>query len=523
MSWVDGIADEIAAHGVRDVFGIPGSGATLELIDALAHRDVRFHLTHFEGSAAMMAGTSGRLAGRAGVSLSIKGPGLANTLPGLAVCHFESFPLVALSEAHLPDSPLSVAHKRLDQAALVSSVVRARAVSSGNHSGFAELAEAAVREIPGPTLLELAGAAAVSAHVEVRSFLPADESAAAAGGVVERVARAERPVVIAGTLALRQPWGARLGDLGVPVFTTAAAKGAVDETRPQAAGVYTGVGQERAPESAVLADADLVVGLGLRAGEVLKAAPFACPSLNLDPVQAPGDAGFAFAATAGLARVADVLDALSQKSWGLELVERALGSLEQHLLEAGFLPARVYDAMWRRFEGRVRIVLDTGTFCTIGEHVWRTRETGGCLSSGQGRSMGTGVPMGIGAALHDAGQAGAHPTVVVVGDGGIGMYLAELKLAVRHGLPLLVVLMTDGAFASIRTRALREGLTQEPITMDGRSWVPALDGLGVPGRRVEAAPALERALADWSPASGPGFLEVAFEPDAYERMAEGVR
>jgi acetolactate synthase-1/2/3 large subunit len=171
-----------------------------------------------------------------------------------------------------------------------------------------------------------------------------------------------------------------------------------------------------------------------------------------------------------------------------------------------------------RFAGNARMVMDTGYFCTIGEHAWRASRPDGCLLSGQARYMGTGLPMAIGAALTDR-----SPTVAVLGDGGIGMYLSEIKLAERNQLPLLVVLMTDNSFSSIRARSLRDGLTQKPLIMDGRSWVGAFEALGVPGTRAGCARSVQNALADWKPATGPAFLEIPFEPEPYAQMVAGIR
>ena len=56
-------------------------------------------------AAAIMAGTVGRLSGLAGVALAIKGPGLTNMVPGLAVSAFESFPMVAVVEAYGSAAP----------------------------------------------------------------------------------------------------------------------------------------------------------------------------------------------------------------------------------------------------------------------------------------------------------------------------------------------------------------------------------------------------------------------------------
>ena len=79
--------------------------------------------------------------------------------------------------------------------------------------------------------------------------------------------------------------------------------------------------------------------------------------------------------------------------------------------------------------------------------------------------MGTCLPMALGAAIYDR----SVPTIAVVGDGGIGMYLADIKLAVQHKLPILIVLMSDDGFGSIRPRARTSGSSLSLIQTDGKS------------------------------------------------------
>jgi acetolactate synthase-1/2/3 large subunit len=484
------------------------------LIDALERRGVPFHLTHFEGSGVIMAATAGRLSGKAGLSLSIKGPGLTNAVPGLAAAYFEAFPVVHLAEATPASAPAAVAHKRLDQLALCGTVTKGARTLPASGEGFGEMAAWAAAEEPAPVLLQLAD----GAPLRLDSVPPPEPHALPVTAVIKRVRQASKPVVIAGALAVRSGWSAALEDLQVPVFCTAAAKGVVDERLPHAAGVYTGVGLALTPERHLLAEADLVVGLGLTAREVLAAKPFACPALNVEAVDTPGSEGFGFAERTGMDAFADVIEALNGKSWGVELLSRTLAALDGRMHE-GHLPGCVFARMQHHFPDRARLVLDTGYFCTIGEHAWRARRAEWCLLAGQSRYMGTGLPMAIGASLHDR----SVPTLAVLGDGGIAMYLAEAKLAVQQRLPLLILLMTDGSFSSIRVRSIRDGLTQKPLLMDGRSWVPAFEALGIPGTRAECSASTDSALASWKPADGPMYLEVPFEAESYARMVMDIR
>lgn len=515
MTGVERLAEDIAGHGVPMLFGIPGSGASLMLIDALEKRAVPFHLTHFEGAGALMAATVGHLSGRAGVSVSIKGPGLANALPGIAVARFEDYPLVHIAEAFMPDAPPSQAHKRLDQVSLVRPIAKG-ACYFGAAGGFPAVAQHALAEAPGPILMNL-GPREVVAEQTIPQ--PPARAGDDIGAALELIRNSHNPVAIAGAAAVRAGLGPSLAAFAFPVFSTAAAKGVVDEAAANAAGVYTGVGLDLTPEFGLLPNADLVVGIGLTAKEVLAAKAFGCAYLAIDAAESPGCDVFSPAVRIGMEAAPAVCEVLASKpAWGIDELRRILTGLHARMAER-FLPGAVFGAMARRFERRVRLVMDTGYFCTIGEHAWRASHPSLCLLSGQGRYMGTGIPMALGAALYDRG----HPTVAVLGDGGIGMYLAEVKLAVRHKLPLLIVLMTDNAFGSIRTRAINDRLTQKPLTMDGQGWVPTFESFGVPSMRAVSLDAVERALANWNPAGGPAYIEIAFDPDPYEAMVKDIR
>jgi acetolactate synthase I/II/III large subunit len=127
--------------------------------------------------------------------------------------------------------------------------------------------------------------------------------------------------------------------------------------------------------------------------------------------------------------------------------------------------------------------------------------------------------MAVAAALHDS----SIPTILAVGDGGIGPFAAELKIAVAHRLPLMVILLSDGGFGSVRTRAIKDELRQDPLLMEAPSWLAVMEGLGLAGTRADKEGAIVNALAAWRPEAGPCFLEVSFDPQTYQDMVEGVR
>ncbi len=184
MKHLEILARQIAARGVKHVFGIPGSGPSLFLLDALEKHGVLYHLTHFEGTAAIMAGSIGKLSGRSGVAVSIKGPGLTNMLPGLAVCNLDAFPIVSISEAYLPETPLEKSHKRLDHDRLVSGIAKSRFFLSDNGPGFDTLSTLAEKEIPGVVHLEIS-ASPLEGQTSKKAFI----SESSDGGAGEKIAK----------------------------------------------------------------------------------------------------------------------------------------------------------------------------------------------------------------------------------------------------------------------------------------------------------------------------------------------
>jgi acetolactate synthase I/II/III large subunit len=502
------IAEDIARVAGGIAFGILGGGPSLEVADAIERSGGRFHTTRFEGAAALMAGAVGRLTGQPGVAIAIKGPGLANMAAGLATCRLEDFPVLAVAEAYGRGTGTEKAHKRLDQEALASAVTKARQ-GLADPDAAVLLTALAVAERPGPVLLELADTGASLGLVSPTGERNIDL-------LLRVIENAARPLVIAGSLAGRQGWTASLNALAIPVFSTASAKGVVDEKLPHAAGVYTGAGRALAPEHSVLKQADLAVGFGLRTHELLLAG-LPMPAVNVDDIDlAPG---FALVGAASMADGPLVLAALGAKRpWGANAIAEAKARMRAALLAGPFLPAQAFTILARHLAG-ARLVLDTGLFCTMGEHLWEASQPDLYLSSGQGRSMGAALPMAVAAAM----ARPEVPTVLAIGDGGIGMFFMELSLASAERAPLLILFMHDGTQASVRHRAVVGGLTERPLIYLTPDWVAVASALGLIAQRVDNASDLCAFVTRWVPQQGPALVEIRFDPEPYRVMTRELR
>src|SRR5262245_10248663 len=522
MADVQEIAATLSSEGVLSCFGVTGSGASWTLVTALESCGVPYHAVGHEAAAAIMAGAFARQSGSLGCSVSIKGPGLANMIAGMLSNRYEQLPVLSVSEAYDPSQPSSRMHKRLDHRGITTPVVKKYSAGMDTRT-ITGLAQCARAEIPGPVHLDLVPAGNLAnTATECSSTINAGQHRAW-DDIQRHVNAAKRPMLIVGGLALRSSWAARLRTIQVPIFTTVAAKGVIDERHPAAAGVFTGDGKSMAPEAVIASESDLVIGLGLRNLEVLTPRPFSIPLVGLDVA---GDASlmdgfdpFAYLPAATPEQVNSVLQAIISKGWGSDLVADSVLRVRRLLAKDRWLPGVVLDALQTLASDETILVVDTGAFCTVAEHVWQAATPTSFVASANGRYMGTSLPMAIGASF-------AKPkteVLCVVGDGGIRPFWAEIKIAVAERQPICFLLMSDGRYGSIVAAGQAVDLTPSAVNIPKASWFEAAAAIGCHAYRVNSLDALADAFNGWRASDGPCFIEIPFPPEAYAAMTADVR
>jgi acetolactate synthase-1/2/3 large subunit len=154
------VAEAIARHlrdaGVSMLFGVPGGGSNLDVIDAAQRVGIRFVLTSTETAGAIAAIAQAELTGRPGVCLAGLGPGAASIVNGVACACLDRAPLIVFADAH-PASAGASEHQRIDQRALLAPVTKWTAALTVENVD-ATLADAIGRAMTvpcGPVYLEL--------------------------------------------------------------------------------------------------------------------------------------------------------------------------------------------------------------------------------------------------------------------------------------------------------------------------------------------------------------------------------
>lgn len=502
--------------GVGRLFGVTGGGMSLALATAADAVGLTYVPVAHEASAGVMAGAFSRTSETLGAAVSIKGPGFANLLPSVAFASLEGRPLLTLSEAYDSDAPPWLQHKRLAHQAMATPVLRGFTTASDFVAAPNPWAQAAQSEIPGPVHVELADSQGDGIGP------PAPGPSAPAGNMASIVARVEgarRPVVIAGDLATRRTWSRLLSRLKIPVFTSVAAKGAIDESLPHAAGPFTGRGGPLTAEIEILDAADVVVGLGVRAHEILGADVLGDRWILIDEVDdplaligevthlrdGPGDA------------VSSLLDILVERdAWADEMIQRSRSRFRQTVLEGPWAPGPAMSIVSSTVPD-ASLVLDTGHFCTIAEHAWVTRRPGAFLGASCSRWMGTAFASSIGLAMSTP-----RPVVCAVGDGGWPNVLLEARLPISHDLPLCIVLFSDGRFGSVASSTSVAGPLLSALEVDLSDPARVMSALGYEAVTASTAEQMEIAMRSWSK-DRPHFVWARFDPGTYLAHATDVR
>jgi acetolactate synthase-1/2/3 large subunit len=446
-------------------FGLPGS-ANQRLFNSLRTARTRLIVPTHELAAAFMAGTYGRVDGRPGILLTIRGPGFTYALPGIAEAWQDSAPLVHIVSAPPEGRHQRHRHQALDQAAIVRPMVKAV-------FGVSELAkldeticlafETARCGEPGPVVVQLgADADQPSSGRGVDA-----QDAVAARAIWARIHQARKPVLLLGQgcVASAAAIYAYVERTATPVFTTASGRGVLPEHSPWCLG-YDSLRASTDQLNAFLRETDLVIAIGARlafngtAGFGVMLPPerlvhVDASAANLNAVYAASnsaaisaEAFFAMAETGMAPRTAWTLEALTP--WRTRI--RAVYGRDWEPTIASQTPRQFFGRLRAELPDDALVVTDSGLHQVLARRYFEVRQVHGLLLPSDLQSMGFALPSAIAAKL----AAPSRPVVALVGDGGALISGLELAVAVREKLALTVIVFNDGYLNQIRMQQLQD-------------------------------------------------------------------
>ena len=389
---------------------------------------------------------------------------------------------------------------------------------------------------PGPVVLALPEDVLVEATdaedappVEVARSAPSDDEL---GRLRDLLASAERPLVVVG----EGGWTQRTGEdvlafceaNALPVACAFRCQDFVDNHSPSYVGILGVAMDERL--AARLRDADLVLAIGGRLGEVptrrytLLEPPRPRQTLiHIHPE--PGELGFVFETDLPIvshvhefsSRLRDVgTDTPHWREWTQAARADYEANLRHEPMEGPVDLGEIMAFLRRRLPADAIQTCGAGNFTVWAHRFAEFTEYGTQLGPRSG-SMGYGVAAAVAAKL-------VHPDRIAVcftGDGDFVMSSPEFATAVQYDLPIVVLLVNNGMYATIRMHQERtfpgRVIGTDLVNPDFPALAQAYGGYGERVERTEDfEAALERALASGKPA----LLELPVDP---ERISPRIR
>ena len=528
----DLIVRRFVEAGVRGLFGMPGGGSNLDLLEAAARADVPFVLAHTETAGALMASAQAEITRAPGACLATLGPGVASLANGVAHARLDRVPLLVVTDGLPVAARRAYDHQALDHAACLAPLVKRSLLVDPRDGGgaAAEAIAAALAAPPGPVHLDCPGdVLAVEPGHGPTGAPPAATRATAAGRPADLpadlLAKSRRPIVIAGLGVRTASEAARLRTLcerrGLPALVTYKAKGVVPDGHPSFAGVFT----HAALEEPFVRSADLIVAVGLDPVELLPR-PWTYPQ----PVVACGpwanDGRHVPVAAQATGDVGDLVAALDERlpadtAWSASEIRRQADGQRQALrVEApGLAPYRAVEAAARAAGPGARVTVDAGAHMFPIMALWPVAEPRQLIISNGLSTMGFALPAAIGAAMLDRPRR----VVALTGDGGLLVCLGELSTLGRERLPVTVVVFSDRSLSLIRIKQERRGHRTGGAALGRIDWPALARSVGVEGTRADDEADLERRIAETMTSEGPALVEAAIDASAYPATLRAVR
>jgi len=529
------LVDALRVHGVDRVFCVPGE-SYLDVLDALHdHPEVRIVVTKHEGAAANMAEAEGKLTGRPGVCFVTRGPGATHASIGVHIAQQDSTPMILFVGQIATTHRGREAFQEVDYGAMFGPL--AKWVAEIDHADripefVARAFQCATSGRPGPVVLSLPED--VLAQVcEAQDTLPwqpveAGPSAGQGAALATALASAERPLVIVGganwSEPARQDLAAFAAAWNLPVAASFRRQDLLDNRSDQYVG-HMSLGMSPALAERIR-QADVILAVGTRLGDVptdgytLLQPPR--PSQRLLHIHAdaaelgrvfqpelaiqssPGPAAALLAALPAPASVRWSAWTQAARTAHLAFSEAPA----RHAQHQGVDMGGVMNWLNRQLPDDAILTNGAGNYTVWVHRFYQYRQGRTELASTCG-AMGYGLPAALAAKLR-------HPERTVVcfaGDGCMLMYPQELATAVEYDIPVIVIVVNNGMYGTIRMHQEKRFPGRVSGTgLRSPDFVAMAHAFGAHAERVERnedfAAAFERARASGLPA----LLELRTDP-----------
>jgi acetolactate synthase-1/2/3 large subunit len=464
-------------EGVEYVFGYPG-GASLHIYDALYKQDkVKHILVRHEQGAAHAGDGYARSTGKPGVVLVTSGPGITNTVTGIATAYMDSIPLVVFSGQVATHLIGNDAFQEVDAVGITRPCVKHNFLVK-DVKDIAETVKkafyVATTGRPGPVLVDIpkditAQRAEYSypKSVSLRSYSPVTKGhPVQIKKAVELILQAKRPMIYTGGGVILGEGAKALTDfvrlLGFPITNTLMGLGAYPATDPLFVGMLGMHGTYEA--NMAMHECDVLVAIGARfddrvTGDLEKFCPGArIIHVDIDPSSisknVPVEVPIVGSAESVLADMIKLLksekrrpDAQALKKWWDQIeLWRSFNCLGFDRKSKLIKPQYVLERLYELTRGDAFVTSDVGQHQMWAAQFYKFDKPRRWINSGGLGTMGFGLPAAMGVQF-------AHPKATVAcvtGEASIQMCIQELSTCKQYNLPIKIVNLNNRYMGMVR-------------------------------------------------------------------------
>jgi acetolactate synthase I/II/III large subunit len=528
------LIDQLVVHGARHVFCVPGE-SYIAALDAFYDRDIAITVCRHESGAAIMAEACGKATGRPGICFVTRGPGATNAAAGLHIARQDSTPLILFVGQIAREAREREAFQELDYRAVFGSIAK-WATEIDDPERIPELISRAFYTAaggrPGPVVIALPEDMLVErlAVPDAPAFEPVEiwPGAADMTRLHDLLRAAERPIMLLGGSRWSEKACAAVARFAqrfaLPVATTFRRAHLISPEHPCYAGDL-GIG----PNPKLLArvkGADLILLVGGRLGEM--------PSQGYTLIDIPGPRQTFVHVFPGIEELGRVYrphlainatpTAVAAALEGLEPPRELARRDKTAIAHADFLAwtdkptavpgpvnlGEIIVGLRDRLPADAVICNGAGNFSVWVHRYARYRRYGTQLAPISG-SMGYGVPAAIGMKR----LAPERTVIAFAGDGDFLMTGQELATAVQYELPVIIIVVDNGMYGTIRMHQERHYPGRVVATSlknpDFADYARAFGGYGATVEKTaDFWPAFEAAQRSGKPA----ILHLKIDPEA---------
>jgi thiamine pyrophosphate-dependent acetolactate synthase large subunit-like protein len=464
------LAKALKKEGTDDLFFLMG-GPMLLAESSCIKEGIRPIDVRHEQAAALMGQAYSRLLQKPSVCMAASGPGVINLTTGIANALVDCCPVVAIGGSSPIQQFGRQVFQEIDQVAIMKGCVKwadrvynLKRIPEQVNNAF----QHAMSGKPGPTYLDFPGDVLyakideneVDWSMSGRPILNARPlgDPAQVDALIQALAHARKPVIISGSGVI---WSRAWDEMqqlveraGIPFYTTPQGRGVVPDDH--ALSFLT-------MRSTAFRDADLILVLGTRMNYIIShAAPprfnaaAKIARIDIDPIEIATAARKVDIGIVGdckmvlgqvLAGLKGRVDPDRYKDWRETLARgaREKSSAPSKIPEGGEIhPLTLCDEITKFMKRDAILVVDGQEILNYGRQSMPTFAPGHRLNSGPFGMMGVGLPFGLGAKLAKPDKQ----VIVLHGDGSFGLNAMELDTAVRHKIPVLVVISLNGGWTA---------------------------------------------------------------------------